>query len=250
MEPVIVIDLDNTLLKSDKTISDYSVNVLKKCQMLGAKIVYSTARSLQASRELLKKFSPDAYVGYGGALIITPQKEILRFEIPNKTSKKIIDECFQSRDVAGVYAVNEYISLYNGVKPIDSYYQYSDCLCDYNQRFLKISILVNDINWIKNFAVRFPMCNVVWYDNESIFSILDYNATKWNSVKLITEYCNRDINSVIAFGDDYNDIEMIKNCGVGVAVKNAISEVKTVADYICKSNDEDGVARWLEKYIL
>lgn len=49
---------------------------------------------------------------------------------------------------------------------------------------------------------------------------------------------------------DENDIEMLKMCGIGVAVDNAISDVKDIADSVTLSNDEDGVAEWLEKNVL
>lgn len=55
---------------------------------------------------------------------------------------------------------------------------------------------------------------------------------------------------IIAFGDDFNDIEMLKICGKGIAMNNAISQVKEIANDVTKSNDEDGVAWYLEKYIL
>ena len=59
-----------------------------------------------------------------------------------------------------------------------------------------------------------------------------------------------DINSFVAFGDDVNDIDMVQRCGIGVAVSNAIDAVKEVADYICDSNDDDGVAKWIELNLL
>ena len=55
---------------------------------------------------------------------------------------------------------------------------------------------------------------------------------------------------LVAFGDDINDLEMVKNCGIGVAVENAIDDVKAAAKYICGTNDNDGVAKWLEEHIL
>jgi hydroxymethylpyrimidine pyrophosphatase-like HAD family hydrolase len=58
------------------------------------------------------------------------------------------------------------------------------------------------------------------------------------------------LSDIIAFGDDYNDMEMLKNCGVGVAVANACDEAKSAADYVCGSNDEDGAANWLEINML
>ena len=58
------------------------------------------------------------------------------------------------------------------------------------------------------------------------------------------------LEDVIAFGDDYNDIEMIKHCGLGIAMGNAIPQVKKVANAITVSNDADGVAKYIEEYIL
>ncbi|BBB89727.1 MAG TPA: HAD hydrolase family protein [Methylomusa anaerophila] len=55
---------------------------------------------------------------------------------------------------------------------------------------------------------------------------------------------------VAAFGEDYNDVEMLRECGISVAVSTAIDEVKAVADDICGDCDEDGVARWLEENVL
>lgn len=55
---------------------------------------------------------------------------------------------------------------------------------------------------------------------------------------------------IIAFGDGLNDIDMLKNCGIGVAMKNALFEVKEVSDYITsKTNEEDGVIDFLEKFL-
>ncbi len=73
---------------------------------------------------------------------------------------------------------------------------------------------------------------------------------KHGTIVLADHYYDIGIDSVVAFGDDINDQEMVKNSGIGVAVANAIDEVKAVADYICDSNDNDGVAKWLEKNVL
>lgn len=55
---------------------------------------------------------------------------------------------------------------------------------------------------------------------------------------------------LVAFGDNYNDMTMIGYAGFGVAMGNAEPDIKKIADYICESNDEDGIANTLEKYIL
>lgn len=54
----------------------------------------------------------------------------------------------------------------------------------------------------------------------------------------------------MACGDGSNDLEMVKQAGIGVAMSNAVDEVKEAADYVTLSNDEDGAARAIEKYVL
>ena len=57
------------------------------------------------------------------------------------------------------------------------------------------------------------------------------------------------LSSVVAFGDDTNDVEMLRECGLGVAMANAVDEVKAVADFITLNNDDDGVGIVLEKLL-
>ena len=57
------------------------------------------------------------------------------------------------------------------------------------------------------------------------------------------------MNHVVSFGDAPNDVDMIKMCGTGVAMGNAYDEIKEIANFITKNNDEDGVAYFLEQYL-
>jgi hydroxymethylpyrimidine pyrophosphatase-like HAD family hydrolase len=86
--------------------------------------------------------------------------------------------------------------------------------------------------------------------NGHLMQIMNKSVTKWNGVKAMLEICGCSAEETVYFGDDYDDVEPIKMCGVGVAVSNAIDEVKAVADYIAESNDEDGVARFIERAIF
>ena len=57
------------------------------------------------------------------------------------------------------------------------------------------------------------------------------------------------MSEIAAFGDDYNDIGMLRTCGIGVAVENALPEVIAAADAVCACSDEDGLAKWAEENI-
>ena len=74
--------------------------------------------------------------------------------------------------------------------------------------------------------------------------------TKEKAILAVCEACHGDVSEIVAFGDDYADIGMLKICGVGVAMGNAVQEVKDIADDITLSNEEDGVAVYLEKRVI
>jgi hydroxymethylpyrimidine pyrophosphatase-like HAD family hydrolase len=86
-------------------------------------------------------------------------------------------------------------------------------------------------------------------ENE-IYMIMNKAARKLNAVSILADHFKISQADIAAFGDIYNDIEILRDCGVGVAVANAIDEAKAVADFICPSNEEDGVALWIEENIL
>ena len=65
----------------------------------------------------------------------------------------------------------------------------------------------------------------------------------------MSELSGIGLKDMVAFGDDLNDIDMLKLCGKGIAVSNAIKEVLDIADDVTLSNDEDGVASWIERNI-
>ena len=79
-----------------------------------------------------------------------------------------------------------------------------------------------------------------------------FTGNGWQSTgnSRLAKILNISLNEIVAFGDDKNDMEMLKMCGIGIAVDNAISDVKAIADCVTLSNDENGVAEWLAKNVL
>ncbi len=90
-----------------------------------------------------------------------------------------------------------------------------------------------------------------WYlSRDNLIMIMHKGATKFNGIIKIAKELNIDKSEIIAFGDDHNDKELLSNVGIGVAMGNSIADVKMIADYICDTNDNDGVARWLDENII
>ena len=73
---------------------------------------------------------------------------------------------------------------------------------------------------------------------------------KMNAIEILSERQNISLSEIVAFGDGFNDLEMIKYCGTGIAMENAPDTVKMFSKNICGNNNEDGVAKWIEKNIL
>ena len=85
----------------------------------------------------------------------------------------------------------------------------------------------------------------------SYAEILPKNANKWSAIKeLISRIGGISESEVMAIGDNFNDVSMIENAGLGVAMNNGATVAKEVARVVAPTNDEDGVATVLERYIL
>lgn len=247
---MIITDLDHTLLRSDGSVSDYTLTILGKCQEAGAKIVFATARSTQATRVVLDRFMPDVFVGYGGALALAGEETIHRFDIPGDIADQLIKECLETPGITSIRAISESVALSNNPGPDMTHYQYADFAHERGNRYLKISVTADDPSAVEHIASRFPMCDLLRYTGEDLYRFANRDAVKWEAVKAIAAYYSSDTDTFIAFGDDVNDLEMIQKCGTGIAVKNAIRQVQAVANDICETNDNDGVAKWLEQHVL
>lgn len=88
-------------------------------------------------------------------------------------------------------------------------------------------------------------CRLQSYRGENWYVFLPEKAGKVQAIRELARILDISLNEIVAFGDDKNDMEMLKMCGIGVAVNNAIPDVKEIADCITLSNDENGVAECL-----
>lgn len=121
---------------------------------------------------------------------------------------------------------------------------------DFNEESLKICVKTENESIAKAIAESVKECNYAKFSDGDWYKYTYSAATKANAVKEISRKLNIPLSDIAAFGDDYVDIEMIKLCGIGIAVKNAIPEVKDAADYVTESNENDGVARFIEDYFI
>jgi Cof subfamily protein (haloacid dehalogenase superfamily) len=253
---MIVMDLDGTLLTDEKNISNYTLSILEKCKNIGIKIVIATARSERSSKRFTDILEPDYIILNGGVLVKDDKKIICRRLLPKKTASKIINEIYQNKNVGEIKVETEtdyYLICDDEQKDnqsVDNKYSYLTIKEGIQSDLIKIRAEFYDENIIKTLTKKYTECEVTGFTGEKWYRIVNKGANKINGIKSLMKETNISMENIIAFGDDYNDMEMIRECGVGIAMENGIDEIKRSAKYICGNNNEDGVGKWIEKNVL
>ena len=246
-------DLDGTLLNSDKRISKRTLEVLKKCRQNGHLIGVSTSRSEQNSLFFLSELNPDITITSGGALVKKNGEYIYKAEISADETTTIIETvrnvCGQDCEIA-VDTLHKHFWNYK-VDPKEQDHSWGDSIYtdfkDFHYSSLKISVEIFDEKHAEELKRLLPGYDCVRFSDGYWYKFTKEGITKEKAIEETCSICNVNLEDVIAFGDDFADIGMLKLCGIGVAMGNAIDEVKEIADIVIGSNDEDGIAEYLEK---
>ncbi|MCL2286566.1 MAG: HAD family hydrolase [Firmicutes bacterium] len=260
---MIVTDLDSTLLRNDKTISRYTIDTFRRLQENGVKIVIATARPKRVAKDYIGAINADAAILHNGAVIYVGDNHFCSFSIPNKVAVDILQktaaqypEMYISVEINDMLYANFEIPAPDWANVRTDFTDLPDMPAD--KMLFSIGNITNPAE-SKNNADGMASLKAIQSmltDNFNailgegwLLMVMNKLACKYQGVKEVSAYFGLTPADVIAFGDDINDIEMLKNCGIGVAVANAIDEVKAAADFVCESNENDGVAKWLEEKI-
>ncbi|WP_156854590.1 Cof-type HAD-IIB family hydrolase [Oceanobacillus sp. AG] len=264
---MIALDLDGTLLTDDKKISERTKQVLFKAKEEGHIVVISTGRPHRASINYYYELGLDTpMVNFNGALIHHPQNrnwDALHTPMPIRTAHKIIEACYDLR-------VNNILAEVLDDVYIDSF----DCkLIGFFDEIEDEAPYV--IGNLKQKLEEDPTSILVYPEEEQVQQLRshldDYHAeviehrkwgAPWNVIEIIKKGMNKAVglqkiahyfdipqDQIIAFGDEDNDLEMIDYAGVGVAMGNAIDELKSLAKHVTATNEEDGIGAFLEEYL-
>ena len=246
---LIITDLDGTLLHSDKSISEHTESVFEKCREQGILTAFATARSENAARRFIDCIRPDIVISCGGALVKHHDSVIVRKQLSAETSKRIIDTCLALTGGQGEITVETDAGHFWNyhVKPDGDY---SDCIytdfVDFDFPTYKITAELETEELAKAVVRENPECETLSFRGEKWRRFAAKGADKVSAISELCEHLQIGMENVIAFGDDYNDTQMLKAVGTGVAVENAPDEIKSAADFVTESNDSDGVANFLK----
>ena len=248
---MIATDLDGTLLRSDKTISDYTKSVLAQCRQQGIKIVYATARG--ASVDSVAPASMfDGRITMNGAIAIADGHEFYTL-IPYLMARPVLIACDQyglkttSEAVDGMHYSN--FDVGNEWVIFKTKYEMVD-FAQHNIDAAKLYAIIRTPEDVAYIESHLPGELYQSVSRDGLTLIMHKDATKSKAIAKLAQLWDIAPSEIAAFGDDLNDIDMLTYAGIGVAMENALDDVKAVCKSTCQSNNSDGLAKWIEKNIL
>lgn len=249
---IILVDLDLTLLRSNQTISDFTISTLKKCQKAGNLVGFSTSRGTTRIKTYVQQVNPDIIICNAGASIFYNEQLLHQETFTLEQTHKLLNEVYnQLGDNAEITVDTLYDFFWNRNDNKSTQYgndaKYNDCR-NFPEPAMKFCVQTTDRQAAEKIASQVKGCTAIPFSDIPWYKFAPDTATKENAIKYISQYLKIGTEDIIAFGDDYSDIGMLKLCGKGIAMGNAIEPVKAIADDVTASCDEDGVALWLEKH--
>ena len=260
MIKMIVVDLDGTILNNDSKVTNSTKEYLKKLKDNGYIITIATGRILSSALEATDGASFASYIiTDNGSCVYNVQTSSFLFE--NYIDEETIKSCFNlyndeyryinfcSKDKIYKYSEN---STYNEITDKEKEYIIN------NENISQISINIKNINLIQqiysDIVNKLKNVEVVImrdsFSDKKWFDVMPINCSKYNTINKLASYLGIKNEEIIAFGDGLNDVDMLKKCGYGVALQNALEEVKEVADDVTQlDHNNDGVINYLMEYL-
>lgn len=269
MYKIIACDLDETLIRLDRTISIKDKEAILKAKALGVKFVPATGRGFQSVEETLKELGlydlEDEYViSYNGGAITENRGnrllhfEGISFELASELYKRGLnyDVCIHIYTKDMVYAYNylqEEIDYLAGRMEVTEIF---DDNIDFlkGQEIVKALYMNTDYGYLQKIAEELKDVTQdidVSYSSHRYIEFNHRGVNKGAGLKILAQKLGVKMEETIAIGDNFNDLSMIKVAGVGVGVQNAVESMKKDCDYITQATcDESAVAEVIEKFIL
>ena len=245
----IITDLDGTLLRSDKTISEYTVRVFTECRKRGMMIFAATARPERSVKAYRDQIVFDAVTTLNGAKIIL-NGHFFENVIPHFSGEKVLAGILEIPGI--LISVETREGLFANIDRPEWGSVFVEGFPKLPEKGSLYKILISGENVVSRAQIERVLTEDVYCTaaGGNLFQIMSKKATKWNGIKVMLDSFGICENEAVYFGDDYDDAEPIRNCGMGVAVSNANSDVISAAKYITLSNDEDGPAHFIEQNLL
>lgn len=261
---LIALDLDHTLLSSNRMISDRNKRAIERAVEKGATVVLATGRPFGGTARFCEELDlKQPVITNGGAVVVDGATGETLFD-------QKIDSGLAREIIAFLHAQNCYHQIYDASTKFlcEQYSMYTELYSHFTGMqwkvvgdFLDLESIqtpkVLCVDMASRLKVLYEMVKehfkervITGISQPFFMEIYHPDAHKGAALKRLAESMGLGAHNVIAMGDSHIDQSMIEYAGLGVAMKNSTPEVLEAADLIAPSNDEDGVACVIEKYVL
>ncbi|MGO5053754.1 Cof-type HAD-IIB family hydrolase [Lachnospiraceae bacterium LCP25S3_G4] len=263
---ILVLDLDGTLTNSDKVITPPTKEALMDIQERGKKIVLASGRPTPGVLPLAKELHLGDYGGYilsynGGRIINCATSELVynkqlpadaivpTYHIAKEYPVDILT--YDSQQIISGLQVNQYTELESRINNMPIHVENDFCkIIDFPINKLLITGEPDIVAQVQATAQNHFHKYLNLYRSEPFFlEVMPQNIDKAYSLQKLLNSIGLTADQMICCGDGYNDVSMIESAGLGVAMANAQPLVLERADYITKSNDEDGILHVINEFL-
>lgn len=264
---IIALDLDGTLVNSQHKISPANREKLIELQELGCKVALASGRPFHGVAKHAEELRLSSFGGYlicyNGGLIMDcgENKVIYSRELPHEYLPEICQGIKGLDVTVNTYTMDEIIAAnsfnkYTKIEPdivgmklrfVEDFVKFVDfpinkcLLAGCPETILKLE---------SEYKERFKGRLDVFKSEDFFLELVPKGINKGEAIKKLAELNGVSISETMSFGDGFNDVQLVQTAGLGIAMANACDQVLRAADYVTLSNDEDGVAAALDKFIF
>ncbi len=266
MYKLVVLDIDGTLVNSEKKVTEKTKEYIKKATEKGVKFIIASGRTPYGILPIAKEIELEKIGGYilaynGGMCMNCENMEVLyETNMPSTEMPKIYSYAKEHNIPLMTYnretllipnEVTEYIELEARLNNL-TICKSNDFLKDVNFDFPKTLFTANaEILAKHESAIKELVPHLEVFRSEPFFlEVCPPNIHKATGIEKVIEILGVKQEEVIAIGDGFNDVTMIQYAGLGVAMGNAHDDIKAIANHVTLTNDEDGVCKVIEDFIL
>ena len=263
---VIALDIDGTLISSEHKMLPETKDAIILAQEKGLKVVLASGRPTPGMMNLAKELELARFDGFvlsynGGRITSMKTKEIIyevfltpeeAHEIYDLAKKNKVNIMAYDGDDIITEDHDEYIQIESdiNVMPLRSTDDFKKTVVKHTIKTLTTGapevIAEVEERYIQTFGDRFSICRSMPF----FLEVMPQGVNKAIGLGRLLKTLDMTPDDLVACGDGFNDVEMVRCAGFGVAMGNATPEVKAVADYVTKSNDENGIVDVLENFIF
>ena len=245
---LLALDMDGTLLNSQKKISPRTANAIDELSKRGIYVVTSTGRNLAEIldyREVLRAMHFGILISGGMIFDFKKDTPVKVHGLDEKIILQLIDFGLAERAMIHLHTVRHSIAREDDIRHMDAF----DFVREHPGEVIKVNLYHrSEESRDRNLARIKPLNLSISFAEAFNLEMSPANITKGSGLIELCEFLGLDISETVAIGDAHNDTEILQTAGLGIAMGNASDEIKKLADFVTLDNDSDGVAAAIEKF--